>query len=168
MILTLFFFFFSSLKISITAILSYWRSDTPSFTTLRSRLATAPDTPMCIVIHGGQFTCGVHPPNQFVPEIVSPLPCLAALVRHTLLIVYFFKELLSFIGSLNKCHTSILKALIFSVVFIESESLKTFIDYSKNDFKCDQLYISTEGIPMMTTYNFVVNSREGCCQNKNR
>ena len=45
------------------------------FVTWRSRLATAPDTPTCIVIHGGQFKGGVHPPNQFVPEIVGPLPC---------------------------------------------------------------------------------------------
>ena len=37
-----------------------------------------------------QFTVGVHPPNQFVPENVSPLPCLHAIVCHTLLIVYFF------------------------------------------------------------------------------
>ena len=62
---------------SITAILFYWRNDTPSFLTWRSRLATAPDTPACIVIHYGQFTGGVHPQNQFVPEIVSPLPCFA-------------------------------------------------------------------------------------------
>ena len=64
---------------------------------------------ICIVIHGGQFTGGVHPPNQFVPKTVSPLP---ALVRHTLLIVYFFKELISFIGSIDKCHTSVFNALI--------------------------------------------------------
>ena len=70
----------------------------------RSRLATTPDIPTCILIHGVQFTCRVHPQNQFVPEIVSPLPCSPALVRHTLLIVYFFKELISFIGSLDKCH----------------------------------------------------------------
>ena len=63
--------------------------------------ALSPGGVNCIVIHGGQFTGGDHPPNQFVPEIVSPLPCLLALVRHTLLIVYFFKELISFIGSLN-------------------------------------------------------------------
>ena len=97
---------------SITAISFYWRNDTPSFVTWRSRLATAPD-PTCIVIHDGQFTGGVHPQNQFVPEIVSPLPCSPALVRHTLLIVYFFKELNSFIGSLDKCHTSVFNALIF-------------------------------------------------------
>ena len=48
--------------------------------------------PTCIVIHGGQFTGGVHPPNQFVPEIVSPLSCSPAHVRHTLLIVYFFQR----------------------------------------------------------------------------
>ena len=78
MIATLF-----SLKKSITAISFYWCNDTPSFVTWRSRLATAPDTLMCIVIHGGQFTGGVHPPNHFVPEIVSHQPCLPALVHHT-------------------------------------------------------------------------------------
>ena len=50
-----------------------------AFVTWRSRLATAPGTPMCIVTPGGQLTDGVHPPNQFVPEIVSPLPCSPAL-----------------------------------------------------------------------------------------
>ena len=90
----------------------YWRNDTPSFVTWRSRLATAPDTLTCTVIHGGQFIGGVHTPNQFVPEIISPLPCSPALVRHTLLIVYFFKELISFIGLLDKCHTSFFNALI--------------------------------------------------------
>ena len=77
---------------SITAISFYWRNDTPSFVTWQSRLATAPDIPTCIVIHSGQLTGGIHPPNQFAPEIVSPLPCLPALVRHTLLIVYFYKR----------------------------------------------------------------------------
>ena len=106
--------FFFSLQMSITAILFYWHNDTPSFVTWRSRLATAPDTPTCIVIHGGQFTGGVHPPYQFVSEIVSPLPCSPALVCHTYLIVYYFfyKELISFIGTLDKCHTSVFKALI--------------------------------------------------------
>ena len=41
------------------------------FVTWWSRLATAPDTPTYIVIHGGQSTGRVHPPNQFVPEIVK-------------------------------------------------------------------------------------------------
>ena len=97
---------------SITAISLYWRNNIPSFVTWRSRLATAPDTPTCIVIHSGQFTGGVHPPNQFVPESVSPLPCSPTLVRHTLLIVYFFKELISVISSLERCHTSVFNALI--------------------------------------------------------
>ena len=92
---------------SITAVSFYWRNDTPSFVTWQSRLATAPETPMCTVILGGQFTDRVHLPNQFVPEIVSPFPCSPALVRYTLLIVYFFKELISFIGSLDKCLTSV-------------------------------------------------------------
>ena len=39
----------------ITAILFYWGNDTPSFVTWRSRLATVPDTPTCIVIDSGQF-----------------------------------------------------------------------------------------------------------------
>ena len=97
---------------SITAISFYWRNDTPNFVTWQSRQATVPDTPMCIVIHSGQFTGGVHPLNQFVPEILSPLLTLPALVHYTLLIVYFFNELISFIESLDKCHTSIFKALI--------------------------------------------------------
>ena len=71
---------------------------------------------------GGQFTGGIHPPNQFVTEIVSPLPCLPAHVRHTLLIVYFFKELISFIGFLDKHHTSVFNALIY-----------LFITYMCND-----------------------------------
>ena len=74
------------------------------------------DTPTCIVIHSGQFTGGVHDPspNQFVPEIVSPFSCSPALVPHTLLIFFFFfKQLISFIGSLDKCHTSVFNTLIF-------------------------------------------------------
>ena len=103
----------------IIAISFYWCNDTPSFFTWQSRLATAPDTPTCIVIHGGQFTGGVQPPKQFVPEIVSPLPCLPALVHHTLLIVYFFKELIFFIGSPDKCHASVFNTLIlFSLVTV--------------------------------------------------
>ena len=100
---------------SIAAIPFYWGNDTPSFVTRWSRLATTPDTPTCIVIHGGQFTGGVHPPNQFIPEIVSPLPCSPALVCHTLLIVCIFKELISFFGFLDKCHTSVFNALIVEV-----------------------------------------------------
>ena len=105
------------------------RNDTKSFVTWSCRLATAPDTPTCILIHGGQFTGGVHPPNQFVPEIVSPLPCSPALVRHTLLIVYFFKELISFIGSLDKCHTSVFNVLIF--LFIVSINFLPFLSHLK-------------------------------------
>ena len=82
-------------EISITTISFYWRNDTPSFVTWRSRLATAPDTPTCMVIHGGQITGGVHPPNQFVPEGVSPLLCSSELVRHTLLFMFSKKSFLS-------------------------------------------------------------------------
>ena len=106
--------FFFLMKMSINTVSFYWCNDTPSFVTWQSRLATAPDTPTCIVIHGGQFTGGVHPPNQFVPEIVSPLPCSSALVRHTLLI--FFLKNLFFIGPLDKCHISVFNALIFSAI----------------------------------------------------
>ena len=79
------------LKISITAISFYWRNDTPTF------------------CHLTECTS----PNQFVPEIVSPFLCSSGLVRHTLLYVYFFKQLISFIGSLDKCHTSVFNAGIF-------------------------------------------------------
>ena len=65
----------------------------------------APDTPTRIKIHGGQLTVG------FIPEIVSALPCSPALVRHTLLNLYFFKELIYSIGSLDKCHASVFNAL---------------------------------------------------------
>ena len=73
-----------SLKISITVLSFYWRNDTPTF---------------------------CSSPNQFVPEIVSPYLSSSRLVRHTLLFVYFFKELISFIGSLDKCHTSVFNTL---------------------------------------------------------
>ena len=79
--------------------------------------------PPLILLHCGQFTGGVHPPNQFVPEIVSPLPCSHALVRHTLLIVYFFKEVISFMASLDKCHTSVFNALITIVSSVEDSTL---------------------------------------------
>ena len=120
---------------SITAISFYWRNNTPSFVTWRSRLATAPDTPMCIVIHSGQFTGGVHPPNQFVPEIVSPLPCSPALVCHTLLTIYSFKELISFIGSLDKCHTSVFIALIsVEVSYLHQNDISSILFVSNQSF----------------------------------
>ena len=108
------------MSITATCISFFWRNDTPSFVTWRTRLATAPDTPTCIVIHGGQFNGRVHPPDQFVPEIVSPLPYSPALVHHTLLIVYFFKELIYFIGFLDKCHISVFNALILNG-YVKSE-----------------------------------------------
>ena len=45
--------------------------------------------------------------ESVVLKIVSPLPCSSELVRHILLFVYFFKGLIPFIGSLDKCHTSV-------------------------------------------------------------
>ena len=50
--------------------------------------------------------------NQFVTLILSPLPCSSVLVHHTLLFVYFFKQLISFFCFLDKCYTSIFNALI--------------------------------------------------------
>ena len=71
-----------SLKMSIT--MFYWRNDTPSFVTCR--LATAPDTPMCIVIYGGQFTGGVQP-----LQINSSLRLLVlCLVRRHLFIIHYW------------------------------------------------------------------------------
>ena len=97
-----------------TAISFYWRNDTPSLFTWRNRLATVPDTPTCIVIHGS-----VHPPNQFVLEIVSSLPYSSGLVRHRLLFAIFFsKKLISLIGSLDQCHTSVFNALIRYCILI--------------------------------------------------
>ena len=65
------------------------------------------------MIHQPLSPDGVHPPNQFVPEIVSTLPCSSGLVRYKLLFVYFFKELISFI-----CHNSVLNALTDKVTLI--------------------------------------------------
>ena len=45
--------------------------------------------------------------NQFVPEIVSPLPCSSYIT-----VCLFFQKLISFIGSLDKCHTSVFDALV--------------------------------------------------------
>ena len=90
----------------------YWRNDTPSFFTWRRRLATAPDTPTCIVIHGGQSTGGVHPLNQFVHEIVGLLPSSSELVHHTFITIICFQRSNSFIGSLDKSHTRVFNALI--------------------------------------------------------
>ena len=60
--------------------------------------------------HQGFATKWSSFPNQFVTEIVSPLPCSSGLVRHTLLFVYSFKELIFFTDSLDKCHTSVFNA----------------------------------------------------------
>ena len=62
--------------------------------------------------------------NQFVPEIVSPLPFSSGLVRHTLLYIYFFKELISVIASLDKCHTSVFNALILRKTILEKIMFK--------------------------------------------
>ena len=51
-------------------------------------------------------------PDKFVLGIVSPLPCSSRFVCHILLFVYFLKEVISFVGSLDKCHTSFFNALI--------------------------------------------------------
>ena len=64
------------------------------------------------MIHQAFVTRQSSSPNQFVPEVVSPLLSSSGLVHHILLFVYLFKELISFIGSLDKCHTSVFNALI--------------------------------------------------------
>ena len=53
------------------------------------------------MIHQPLSPDGVHPPNQFVPEIVSLLPCSFGLVCHISLFVYFFKELILSLTSLT-------------------------------------------------------------------
>ena len=58
------------LKIPVTAVSFHWHNDTPSF--------------FCHLTELSQ--------NQFVLEIVSPLPCSSGLVHHTLLFVYFFSK----------------------------------------------------------------------------
>ena len=79
------------------------------------------------MIHKPSSTDKSSSQNQFVPESVSTLPCLTGLVRNILLFVYFFKELVSFIGSLNKCHTSVSKALVF--VHLEAFDSNTTSDW---------------------------------------
>ena len=81
------------------------------------------------MIHQPSITLHSSSPNQFVPN-VSRLPCSSGLVRHTLLFVHFFKELVSFIASLDKCHTSVFNALIekgkpryISEIISKSESI---------------------------------------------
>ena len=65
--------------------------------------------------------------NHFVNEIVSPLPGSSGLVRHVLLF-FFFKQLISFVGFLDKCHISVFNALIYFFIhgtspsFLESTS----------------------------------------------
>ena len=71
---------------------------------------------------------GISSPNQFVPEIVSSLPCSSELVRHILLFVYLKKKLISFIGSLDKGHTSVFNALIlYSSVYSKSTLAQNLI-----------------------------------------
>ena len=68
-------------------------------------------------------------PNQFVPEVVSFLPCSSGLVRHILLFVYFFKELN------DKCHTSILNALIsYQTLFLGVQEPNTSENFMANSF----------------------------------
>ena len=62
--------------------------------------------------------------NQFVPVIVSPMPCSSELVRHALLFAYFFSLLISFIGSLDECHTSVFNALIRYSLWFDLQPLK--------------------------------------------
>ena len=110
------------MKMSITAISFYWRKDKPNFCHL----------------------------TEFIPKsvcLVSTLPCLSRLVCHTLLFVYFFKELVSFIDYLNPfpnkpcflrvCSTSPLKTLrekkkllVMSNLFFSHSVFYPFIEIS--------------------------------------
>ena len=47
---------------------------------------------MSIIVHQPFVTRRSSSPNQFVPVIVSPLPCSSELVRHALLFVFFFSK----------------------------------------------------------------------------
>ena len=59
---------------------------------------------------------GLHPQISLsLTLIILHLVRLDLLVICTLLFVYFFKELISFIGTLDKWHTSLFNALIFLV-----------------------------------------------------
>ena len=129
------------LKLSITAISFYWRNDTPSFVTCRS-----------------------SSPNQFVPEIVSPWPSSSGLGRHTLLFVFFFKELISFIGSLDKCHTSFLHALLrpyFKLLVLIRLKTEVMENSLSNPYKAKE---TMERLNCETLYNF--NNQNGNPYNK--
>ena len=65
------------------------------------------------MIHQPLSPNGVHPKITSL-EIVCPLSCSSALNRHILLFVYFSQKRISFIDSLDKCHTSVFNALIYS------------------------------------------------------
>ena len=68
-------------------------------------------TPLKCAANQEQLICGaIDVMHHYF--LVSPLPCWPALVHHTLLIVYIFKEVISFIGSLEKFQTSVFNALI--------------------------------------------------------
>ena len=59
-------------------------------------------------------------PDRVHPQVSSSLRLLTHyLVCHTLLFIYYFKELISFIDSLDKCHTSIFNTLISTIVMRE-------------------------------------------------
>ena len=91
--------------------------------------------------------CRVHYPDQFVPEIVSSLPCSSGLVNYILLFVYFFKELISFTASFDKCHTSVFNALILS------NSLYTF---SPKNSTSDIIF----GTPLVNKISYIYFQRD--------
>ena len=64
------------------------------------------------MIHQPLSTDGVHPQISSSLRLLVFLARSSGLVRHVLLFVYFFKELISLIGSRDKCHTSVFNALI--------------------------------------------------------
>ena len=113
MIVTLSFF----IEMSITAMSFYWRNDTTSFVTWRSRLATTPDTPTCIVIHGGQFTGRDHR-----PQISSSLRLLVLChVRPHMFVVHYRLFIFSknlFLPSPPVTNANVFNALIFFEVLV--------------------------------------------------
>ena len=78
----------------------------------------------------------IHQPLS--SEGVCPRDCksfalFVRLVRHTLLFVYFFKELISVIGSLDKCHICVFNALIIKVTITKFICLLSTYDMRSKD-----------------------------------
>ena len=62
--------------------------------------------------------------TEFLPEIVRPLPCSSYIT-----VCLFFREVMSFIAPLDKCHASVFNALIFSVNVLLCKSVRNYIAF---------------------------------------